>query len=172
MAETIIDLFRKAALTYPDNVAFHYYVEGWQTVTYRELAGRVTNLASHLISSGVKKNDRLAVISENRPEWSAAYLAILSSGGIAVPLDVQLGPEEVKTLLLDAETEIVLHSNKTAGRLTGFVEHFRKTVGRDPLLIDFDSAEYRDMENRPQLESLPTCRSEKWADRTVKCSMI
>jgi long-chain acyl-CoA synthetase len=157
MAKSIIDLFHKAASTYPDTVAFHYYDKCWQTITYRELANRVTNLASHLITSGVKKNDRIAVISENRPEWSAAYLAILSSGCIAVPLDAQLGPEEVKTLLLDAGTGIALQSNKTAGQLAGFAEHFRKSLGRDPLLIDFDSSEYREIEKRPSRESLPTC---------------
>ena len=157
MAETIIDLFRKAASTYPDNIAFHYYDEGWQTVTYRELANRVINLASHLITSGGKKNNRIAVISENRPEWSVAYLAILSSGCIAVPLDAQLGPDEVKTLLLDAETGIVLHSNKTAGQLAGFAKHFRESLGRDPLLIDFDSTEYPEIEKRLPTESLPTC---------------
>jgi long-chain acyl-CoA synthetase len=157
MAETIIDLFRKAAATYPDNSVFHYCDNGWQTVTYRELAEKVTNLASHLIASAGKKNDRIAVISENRPEWSAAYLAILSSGCIAVPLDAQLGSEEVKTLLLDAETEIILHSNKTAGQLAGFKEHCLKSLGRAPLLIDFDSTEYRGIEKRPPAKSLPIC---------------
>ena len=62
------------------------------------------------------------------------------AGCIAVPLDAQLGPEEVKTLLLDAGAEIVLHSNKTADQLAGFQEQFRKSSGRDPLLIDFDSS--------------------------------
>ena len=115
---------------------------------YRELADRVTNLASHLITSGGKKNNRIAVISENRPEWSVAYLAILSSGGIAVPLDAQLGPEEVRTLLLDAGAGIVLHSNRTADQLAAFAEHHRKPPDRDPLLINFDSTEYREIEKK------------------------
>ncbi|MDP2158202.1 MAG: AMP-binding protein [Nitrospirota bacterium] len=157
MAETIIDLFSKAASTYPDNTVFHYHAQGWQTVTYRELADRVTNFASHLITSGVKKDDRIAVISENRPEWAIAYLAILSSGCIAVPLDAQLGPEEVKTLLLDAGADIVLHSSKTAAQIADFAEQFRKSIDRPPLLIDFDSTEYREIEKRPQAEILPTC---------------
>lgn len=160
MAETIIDLFSKAASTYPDNTAFHYYDKGWQSVTYRELAARVRNLASHLITSGARKNDRIAVISENRPEWSVAYLAILSSGCIAVPLDALLGPEEVKTLLLDAGAEIVLHSNKTTDQLAGFAEQFRKSMGRDPMGIDFDSTEYREIEKRPPTETLPTCNQD------------
>ncbi len=157
MAETISSLFFKAASTYPDNIAFHYYLDGWQSLPYRELAGRVTNLAAHLTASGIRKNDRIAVISENRPEWSVAYLAIVSAGCIAVPLDAQLGPEEVKTLLLDAGAGIVLHSNKTAGQLPGFAEHFRRTFNRAPLLIDFDSSSYRDIEQRSSGESLPVC---------------
>ena len=157
MAETIIDLFRRAALTYPGNIIFHYYDKAWQTITYNQLAGRVTGLASHLIKAGAKKEDRIAIISENRPEWAAAYLAILSSGCIAVPLDAQLGPAEVKTLLTDAEADIVLHSSKTGGQLAVFTGHFRKSTGRDPLLIDFDTTEYREIEKRPPAESLPAC---------------
>ncbi|MBI5847071.1 MAG: AMP-binding protein [Nitrospirae bacterium] len=157
MAETIIDLFRKAVSAYPDNTAFHYSNDGWQTITYRELAGRVRRLASYLITAGVKRNDRIAVFSENRPEWSVAYLAILSCGCIAVPLDAQLGPEEVKTLLLDAGTGIVLQSDKTAGQLTVFAEHFRKSAGKDPQFIDFDSSAYRAIEESPSTGPLPAC---------------
>ncbi|MBI5075769.1 MAG: AMP-binding protein [Nitrospirae bacterium] len=157
MAESIIDLFRKTASTYPDAIAFHYYGNGWQTVTYRELADRVTNLASHLIRSGGRKNDRIAVIAENRPEWSVAYLAILSSGCIVVPLDAQLAPAEVQTLLNDAEAHVVLHSNKTAGQIAGYAEHFRRSSGRDLLLIDFDSTDYREIEKKPPTGSLPAC---------------
>ncbi len=157
MTETIIDLFRKAATAYPDTIAFHYDHEGWQTVTYGELANRAMNLASHLIRSGAKRNDCIAIISENRPEWSAAYLAILTSGCIAVPLDMQHGPEEVRTLLLDAGAGIVLQSNKTSGQLIVFSEHFRQSAGRDALLINFDSIEYREIEMGSQAELLQPC---------------
>jgi long-chain acyl-CoA synthetase len=160
MAETIIDLFSRASSAYPDNIAFYYYDKGWQTITYREFADRVTNLASHLITSGARKNDRIAVISENRPDWPAAYLAILSAGCIVVPLDAQLGPEEVKTLLLDAGTEIVLHSNKTTDQLAGLAEQSRKSAGRELLLINFDSKEYREIEKRSPTETLPTCNQD------------
>lgn len=157
MSETIPDLFRRTASVYPGNPVFHYYDEGWQMVTYSEFTDRVASLASYLAMSGAKKNDRIAVISENRPEWSAAYLAILSCGCIAVPLDLQLGPEEITTLLLDAETGIVLHSSKTAGQLTVFAEHFRKSHGSAPRFIDFDSTEYREIKKERQAESLPAC---------------
>jgi len=157
MAETISGLFRSAASTYPDNIAFHYYENSWKAITYRELADRVTNLASHLTASGAKKNDCIAVISENRPEWSVAYLAIVSSGCIAVPLDAQLGPEEVKTLLLDAGAGIVLHSNKTADQLVVFREHFLRSSGKAPLMIELDSSAFRELEQGPAAGTLPAC---------------
>ncbi len=157
MAETIIDLFRSAASAYPDNTVIHYYDNGWRTVTYRQLESRVTALAAHLAASGAKKNDCIALISENRPEWPAAYLAVVSAGCIAVPLDAQLGPQEVKTLMLDSGAGIVFHSAKTAGQLACFQEQFGKSVGRDPVFIDFDSSHYREIETGAHTEIRTTC---------------
>ena len=57
----------------------------YQPITWREAAADVSTLARALKGRGVKKGDRVILVSENRPEWLIADLAIMAAGGITVP---------------------------------------------------------------------------------------
>jgi long-chain acyl-CoA synthetase len=57
----------------------------WRTLTYGEVADTVRRLAVGLVASGLAAGERVALISENRPEWTIADLAIMAAGGISVP---------------------------------------------------------------------------------------
>ncbi|GAB4484052.1 MAG: AMP-binding protein [Thermodesulfovibrionales bacterium] len=133
---TIPETFFRTSREQADKAAFHFFRDGWQTLTYREFADMVSGLATHLLRSGLSSGDRVGLISENRPEWCVAYLAIITAGGIAVPVDSQLGPDEVSTLLRDAESHGVFHSARTRDSLSAF----RSSHPENPrlLLFDFD----------------------------------
>ncbi len=122
----------------PANILFHYFGNGWETLSYGEFSRQVKSLASYLIESGLRPGDRAAIISENRPEWCAAYLSVVMAGGIAVPIDAQLGPEEIGNLLLDSESRAVFHSGKTGPQVLAAGEKLSA-----PSLVDFDSPVYR-----------------------------
>jgi len=122
---TIPENFFNVAGAYPQNTLFHCFREGWETITYKAFAGEVSATASSLMRMGLEKGDRAAIIAENRPGWCSAYLSVLTAGGIAVPIDSQLGPEEIQNLLYDSGAKIVFHSRMTevavktaAGRLS------------------------------------------------------
>lgn len=83
----------------------------WERWTYAQLEEKVLKIAGFLVSSGFKKGDFACLILENRPEWSAAYLGILTAGLSCVPLDPQLGPDEIKNLILDSEAKIIFTSS-------------------------------------------------------------
>ncbi|MCR4377940.1 MAG: long-chain fatty acid--CoA ligase [Rhodospirillales bacterium] len=53
--------------------------------TWREVAAQISELAHGLQALGVKKDDRVVLVSENRPEWLIADLAIMAAGGVTVP---------------------------------------------------------------------------------------
>ncbi len=57
----------------------------WRTLTYGEAATTVRRLAAGLVASGLEAGERVALISENRPEWTIADLAIMAAGAISVP---------------------------------------------------------------------------------------
>ena len=57
----------------------------YRPLTWREVAAQVTELARALQTLGVKDGERVVLVSENRPEWLIADLAIMAAGGITVP---------------------------------------------------------------------------------------
>lgn len=57
----------------------------WRPLTWGDAAARVSALARGLIAAGVEPGDRVALVSENRPAWTIADLAIMSVGAISVP---------------------------------------------------------------------------------------
>jgi len=59
--------------------------ETWRPLTWSAVRDQVTRLARGLRAMGLQRGDRVVLVSENRPEWAIADLAILAAGGITVP---------------------------------------------------------------------------------------
>ncbi len=70
------------------------------------------NFAFGLASLGIKKDDKLAIIAENRPEWVYSDMAILSLGAIDVPLYPSLTSESVEFILNNSESKGIIVSTK------------------------------------------------------------
>lgn len=108
---SIPEKFTEAVERYPDRIALQIKRgEGYEEYPYQRVARMVRAIASSLIREGIEKGDRIAILSENRPEWGIAYLGILSAGATAVPLDFQLTEGEVLNLLHDSESGAVFAS--------------------------------------------------------------
>ena len=58
---------------------------GWTTISWAEAAGKVCLLAESLRDLGLQPGDRVMLVSENRPEWCIADLAIMAAGLVTVP---------------------------------------------------------------------------------------
>lgn len=155
--------FLDAVATYPENVLFHYVGKGWETLGYGEFALRVKCLASYLAGNGLVSGDRAVIMSENRPEWCSAYLSIILAGGIAVPIDAQLGPAEVANLLGDSEPKTVFHSGKTKRDVLAALEEISAGRGVQVLLVDFDSPFYETILQTASVGSFPTRSGEEIA---------
>jgi long-chain acyl-CoA synthetase len=96
----ILTRIQEAASRYPELIAIQMKTgDHYQQYTYRELVRNVASVARSLAKQGIKKGDRIALLSENRPEWMVAYLAVVSFGAVIVPLDAQLTEKEVAILL-------------------------------------------------------------------------
>ncbi|MEE8585343.1 MAG: AMP-binding protein, partial [Acidobacteriota bacterium] len=91
----------------------------WQATSYRQLRERVGWLATFYSESGLKKGDRISVLSENRTEWCVAYLAAVSSGFVAVPIDRDLKPREVKHILNFAGSRLLVCGGDYLNALEG-----------------------------------------------------
>lgn len=81
-------------------------------ISYDEFKEQTDNLAFGLASLGVKAEDKVAIISENRPEWVYSDMAILSLGAIDVPLYPSLTAESVEFIMNNSESKGIIVSNK------------------------------------------------------------
>ena len=76
--------------------------EGWHEITWEELETRVQALAGFLHQSGIRKGDRVALLSENRPEWAITDLATQLIGGANASIYTSLPASKVAYILRDA----------------------------------------------------------------------
>lgn len=84
----------------------------YKGISYKEFGEQTENFAAGLASLGVKKGDKIAIISENRPEWVYSDMAILSVGAIDVPLYPSLTSDSIEFILNNSESKGVIVSNK------------------------------------------------------------
>ncbi len=81
---TLPEIFQHTVTTFPDRPSLNYV--GKEPTTYKELGEKVNRVASFLHDSGVGPGDRVAILSENSPNWGVAYFGITSIKAIAVPI--------------------------------------------------------------------------------------
>jgi len=107
--DTVPQLFRRLCKRYRgrERTILRHKVrgEGWFDITWEELEDRVQALAGYLHKNGVRKGDRVALLSENRPEWAISDLGTQLIGGANVSIYTSLPPAKVAYILRDAEAK-------------------------------------------------------------------
>jgi long-chain acyl-CoA synthetase len=120
LPETFTRQFEAVVHRVPERIAFRLKTpQGYTSVSYREAYHQAKGAALGLLASGLKPGSRIAILSENRPEWVIAYLGAYLSGMIAVPLDAQISPAEWRTLIEDSESQAVFVSGLLMTKLAG-----------------------------------------------------
>ena len=84
----------------------------WKPISSKQMYGRVRAAVALLESWGVKRGDRVALVSENRWEWAVADFAVLAIGAVDVPLYQTLTPEQMGYILKDAGCKAIFLSSK------------------------------------------------------------
>ncbi len=98
---------KRPCVSYRDQV-FGRYVD----ISWHSMNGMVHELGYYLLSLGVKKGDRVALFSPNRPEWWVADLAILSIGAVNVPVYATNSAEEAEYVLKDSGSKVCIAAEK------------------------------------------------------------
>ncbi|CAN5705183.1 acyl-CoA synthetase [soil metagenome] len=102
---SLTNAFARVAERTPDAVFVEF--EG-TTVTYREMSDRSTRGAGALVGWGVRPGDRVALFMENSPRFIEAYLAVLWTGAVAVPINTRYRVAELAHIVADADVRLVL----------------------------------------------------------------
>lgn len=84
----------------------------YKGITYTEFGEQTELLAYGLAALGIKRGDKVAILSENRPEWVYSDMAILALGAIDVPLYPSLTADSIEFILNNSESKAIILSNK------------------------------------------------------------
>ncbi len=88
----------------------------WRAITWREAADRVCLMAEALRGLGLKDGDRVALVSENRPEWCLADLAIMAAGLVTVPTYITNTERDHLHILENSGARAIIVSNAKLAR--------------------------------------------------------
>ena len=133
----LAEMFFKRAQELATRPRYRYRVaDGWREVTWQTMAERVRAIAAGLIDSGVAPGDRVALLSNTRPEWMEIDFAILACGALTVPIYQSNLPAECGYIIANSESSVVFVENpKQRAKIEEVTRHgfeldgVRQTIG-------------------------------------------
>ena len=135
---------------------------GWSELTYKGISLLAQRLGGYLIDNcNVTKGDKVALLSESTPEWSAAFFSIVIAGGTIVPLDIKLTEYELNSILSDCLPKVLLVSSayfETGLKLKEQIPSIEQLI-----LID-DKGVNKEYESIYTIQSKPR---KKWVHRSL-----
>ena len=86
-------------------------------ITWGEFNKRANRFANFLLSRGIKKGDKVAILLMNCIEWLPVYFGILKMGAMAVPLNYRYASDEIKYCLELADADVIIFGPEFTGRV-------------------------------------------------------
>ncbi len=149
MVMTIVDLLAKNAEQYPNDTALveiaphmmekakitwkEYALiqpnpeeSGRQEITWSEFDKKANRFANLLLSRGIKKGDKVAILLMNCLEWLPIYFGILKTGALAVPLNYRYTASEIKYCLNLADADVLVFGPEFIGRIEEICDRLPK----------------------------------------------
>jgi long-chain acyl-CoA synthetase len=170
--ETIPRLFARQAAALAQRPLFLVKRQGaYGPVSWAQAAADVSAFSLFLLSQEVKKGDRVVLLSENRPEWGIADLAIQSVGAWTVPLYPNLSEADARTICDDAQPVMAVASTSEQVQklvnATRQLASLRAIVVIEPAqehhahVLHWDRALARGREMEPRLRDLQLRRGDQ-----------
>jgi long-chain acyl-CoA synthetase len=171
-SRTLCEIFYHSVETYQKPVHLRFKKDGaWQDISSEEYRRAVEELSMGLRAMGVEKGDRVALLSENRPEWAFVDLATLCAAAADVPIYPSLPAAQALYILNDSQSKVLFVSNATQAKkiaeVRGQATHLQHVIGfvpglegatsiddvrakgREELARDKDAVKRRAMEAQP-----------------------
>ena len=138
---SIQDMLLRSAKVYGDKLALEDLADNpISNVSYKQLHDYVVRFGKSLLEIGLKERDHVAVISENRVQWSMTYFTTMCFNMVIVPIDKNLNHNEILNIIHESEAKAIVFSD-------GYEALMKEK--RDSLLnlkyyINMDSKEHKD----------------------------
>lgn len=127
---TLVELIEKSTEKYAKNNALSH--SDSKPITYRELKSQIKNISEFLTQQGVVHGDRVAILSENSPNWGITYFAVTTMGAIAVPILPDFHSSEVHHILRHSGSKAIFVSERYYHKIEDFQNDTLQTI----VLID------------------------------------
>ncbi len=140
--ETLNQLLSQSVKTYQKPDALSYKKDGaWHPISSEEWLSRARNIALGLYELGVRPGDRVALLSENRPEWFLVDSGMQILGAVNVPLYSTLVPEQIGYIVNDSGAKVVVASNASQQKK---IAEIQKALTSVEHVIVFDASDELD----------------------------
>jgi acyl-CoA synthetase (AMP-forming)/AMP-acid ligase II len=115
--KVVSDLIREAAGRHPEKAAI---IIGPRNVKYKDLLGMASSVCSYLREADISPGDRVMLLWDNGPEYTALYFGILLAGGIVVPLNPSNYKDYVRYAAIQSEARFAAVADSSLGYLNGW----------------------------------------------------
>ena len=132
---TLHKVFDYATTKYPKRIAYQF-VDGGQKYSYAEFRTKVQQLSMRMTRFGIKHGDRVAIFSQNMPNWVVAFFSATAFGRVAVPILPDSSEVELTNILNHSESRVLFISQRMMPKLSE--ECARKLT----LIIDIETFEF------------------------------
>src|SRR6184192_4691753 len=108
---TLVEVYERVLRVHPQPDTLNYKRGGaWHSISSSEMLERARRIALGLYSLGVRKDDRVALLSESRVEWVLADQGCIFAGGVGVPIYPTLTPPQAAYILKDSGARVLFVS--------------------------------------------------------------
>ena len=132
---TLRKVFDYATTTYSKRIAYQF-VDGGQKYTYAEFRTKAERLSMRMTRFGIKHGDRVAIFSQNMPNWVIAFFSATAFGRVAVPILPDSSETELTNILNHSESKVIFISRRMMPKLS---EECRQRL---TLIIDIETFEF------------------------------
>jgi long-chain acyl-CoA synthetase len=129
------DLLNQSVAAFGDKPRFGTRAKGggWSYMTYKEFGQKVDEFRGGLAGIGVAAGDKVAIISDNSPQWAVAAYAVYGLGACFVPMYEKQNPDDWRYIVNDSGAKVLLVNgrkiaDKGAAKLVDEIEHLEQMV--------------------------------------------
>ena len=158
------DLLNRLLENYPqkDDILACKENNQWTKYSTKDYVELATIVSYGLLALGMKKGDKIAMVSNNRPEWNFIDMGISQAGMILVPIYPTIGVEEYEYILEDAKPKLIFVSDK------GLFEKIKPIVDKATSIEDIYSINKVDgAKNWTEVKELGKENADKYKDELV-----
>src|SRR2546427_2575367 len=110
---TLVAMYERVAQVHPKPNTLNFKQDGvWHAISAVEMVARARRIALGMYALGIRKSDRVALLSDSRVEWVLADQACIFEGAITVPIYPTLTPTQVKYILGDSGARLLIVSTR------------------------------------------------------------